>query len=137
MWRPHGRTHPHRPMVFHSIAQGGVPYTWEEVSGAGLFALPTGDSAGRAGMLIKKSVLDDIGAPQYECGQTFSGMALEDTFFVLKLQRRGYTIWIDRDICLGHITHAVLVGMRDATGVYRPVIASTVDDGYGRVSASD
>jgi Glycosyl transferase family 2 len=113
------------PMVFHSIEQLGRPYRWEEVSGPGLFALPVGDMVGRAGMLIKRHVLDSLGFPWIECGQLCPGIGQEDTYFALKVQRRGYKIWIDRDIVLDHIGYFAVRARRDQTGRYRTEIVST------------
>jgi hypothetical protein len=116
---------PYRPMVFHNISQLGAPYEWEELSGPGLFALPTGDMCGRAGMLIKKHVLDGIGFPWFECGQLHPGLLTEDTYFSLKVQRHGYQIWLDTDQILDHLCYGVARARRGETGLYRPEFVGT------------
>jgi GT2 family glycosyltransferase len=115
---------PYRPMIFHNISKLGACYRWEEIP-RGLFPLPEGDMVGRAGMLIKRNVLDSIGFPWFESGQIFSGLSQEDTHFALKVQQHGYTIWIDTDQILDHLCYGVARARRDGAGLYRPEFVST------------
>ena len=99
---------PWAPCVIHGPSDGrtwhpDMPlYGWDELSGEGLMALPTGDFIGQAGMLVKKHVLDAIGDPWFKCGQLDPGRLQEDMYFCHELQKRGYTVWIDRDIIFDH-----------------------------------
>ena len=115
---------PFYPIVFHGANDPRGPlwpyYRWEELSGCGLFALPKGDVVGRSGMLVKRHVFDAIGYPWVKCGQISPGFLGEDWHFCREIQNIGYTIWIDRDQVLDHITYGVVQARRAANGVYRP-----------------
>ena len=99
---------PWAPCVLHGPSDGRVwhpdmpLYGWDELSGEGLMALPTGDFIGQAGMLVKKPVLDQIGYPWFKCGQLDPGRLQEDMFFCRELQQLGYTVWVERDIIFDH-----------------------------------
>jgi hypothetical protein len=77
-------------------------YHWDELSGEGLYPLPKGDFIGQAGMLVKKSVLDEIGYPWFKCGQFDKGRLQEDMYFCHELQQRGYTVHVDQEIIFDH-----------------------------------
>jgi len=99
-------------------------YEWSELSEPGLYALPEGDFIGQAGMLVRKPVLDRIGYPWFRGGQFDAGRLQEDLDFCKRLQEFGYTVWIDRDIVLGHTFHNTIKARRDANGVYQPRLIS-------------
>lgn len=117
---------PWAPCVLHGPGDGSwhpeMPiYRWDELSGDGLFALPYGDFIGQAGMLIKKTVLDQIGYPWFKCGQIDKGRLQEDLNFCMELQRRGVTVWIDQDVVFDH--HApVCITARKFEGNWVPAI---------------
>lgn len=99
---------PWGPCVMHGPTDGRIwhenmpLYTWEELSGHGLYALPQGDFIGQAGMVVRKHVLDAIGYPWFKAGQLDPGRMQEDMYFCHELQQRGYTVWVDRDIIFDH-----------------------------------
>lgn len=97
-------------------------YHWDEVSGTGLLALPYGDFVGQAGMLIKKTVLDTLGYPWFECGQLDTGRLQEDLHFCHKLQENGFTVHVDQDEILGHHTHCCVTARRGVDGKYNPAL---------------
>ena len=77
-------------------------YHWDELSGHGLLPLPKGDFIGQAGMLVRKSVLDEIGYPWFKCGQMDPGRLQEDLTFCRELQLKGHTVYVDQDIIFDH-----------------------------------
>ena len=116
---------PFHPLIIHGPHGPGMSfYRWREVSAPGLFALPKGDFTGRAGMLVKRHVLDEIGYPWFKCGQFDPSRLGEDFWFCKELQELGYTIWIDRDLVMDHIFYFTLRAKRDENGVYHPAIES-------------
>lgn len=99
---------PFAPCVIHAPEDGSIYnedmplYTWEELSGHGLFALPKGDFIGQAGMLVKKKVLDAIGDPWFKGGKINPGRMAEDLWFCHEIQELGFTVWIDQDTIFDH-----------------------------------
>lgn len=102
------KTFPFAPCVIHRPDDGtlwsdDMPlYTWEELSGDGLFALPKGDFIGQAGMLVKKHVLDTIGDPWFKAGKLHPGRMHEDLWFCHEIQELGFTVWIDQSTIFDH-----------------------------------
>lgn len=94
------------PFVLHGTDGGWhddmQTYSWLELSGPGLKALPKGDFIGQAGMLVRKPVLDRLGYPWFKCGMFDRGRLQEDMWFCRELQQLGYTVWIDQEIVLDH-----------------------------------
>lgn len=100
---------PFAPCVIHGPQDGEKVwhenmdlYSWEELSGEGLMALPMGDFIGQAGMLVRKHVLDRIGYPWFKAGQLDPGRLQEDMTFCRELQQHGFTVWVDREIIFDH-----------------------------------
>lgn len=119
---------PYAPCVIHRpddptvLWDDNMPlYTWEELSGEGLFALPKGDFIGQAGMLVKKHVLDRMGYPWFKTGQFDPGKLQEDLWFCRELQNLGYTIWVDRDTIFDH-WFFVGITARKHEGFYVPAL---------------
>src|SRR5262249_49216207 len=115
-----GKIPPFDPTIFHGPWQSPVAYSWNELSGPGLWPLPKGDLVGRSGMLIKKRVLDTLKFPWFRCGQLAGGAMQEDFHFCLELQSRGHTVWIDREIVLPHHFLSSVTARRGKDGRYRP-----------------
>jgi hypothetical protein len=104
----------------------GMPlYTWKELSGRGLWALPPNHFIGQAGMLVKRHVLDAIGYPWFKAGQFDAGQLTEDIYFCKELQDRGYTVWVDRDTIFEHCaTYSITCTRRKDTGDWMPTLRS-------------
>ena len=113
------------PFVLHGTDGGWhdtlQTYSWAELSGPGLKALPKGDFVGQAGMLVRKSVLDAIGYPWFKCGMFDHGRLQEDMWFCRELQQRGYTIWIDQEVIFDHYMMARTTA-RKPQGTWQPAI---------------
>lgn len=120
---------PFVPCVIHGPTDGQIwhpnmpLYTWDELSGDGLMALPMGDFIGQAGMLVKRHVLDAIGYPWFKAGQLDPGRMTEDLAFCREVQQRGYTVHVDRDVIFDHW---MIVGVtaRKHDGQYVPALKS-------------
>lgn len=123
------KTAPYAPCVIHAPGDGRMwddempLYTWEELSGHGLFALPDGDFIGQAGMLVRKHVLDCIGDPWFKTGQINPGRLQEDIWFCHELQDRGFTVWVDQDIIFDHWFHMGVTARRH-NGKWVPALRS-------------
>ena len=98
-------------------------YSWNELSGPGLYALPKGDFIGQAGMLVRKSVLNELGPPWFKAGQLDPGRLQEDMMFCHELQQLGYTVWVDQDVIFDHY-FIVGVTARKHEGKYVPALRS-------------
>lgn len=121
---------PFAPCVIHGPRDGERVwhenmdlYTWEELSGDGLMALPKGDFIGQAGMLVRKHVLDRIGYPWFKAGQLDPGRLQEDMTFCRELQQLGYTVHVDCDVVFDHYFH-VGVTARKHKGKWVPALKS-------------
>jgi hypothetical protein len=121
------KTAPFMPCVIHGPLDGRIwddsmpLYTWEELSGDGLLALPKGDFIGQAGMLVKKHVLDSIGDPWFKPGKIDPGRLAEDLWFCHELQTHGFTVHVD---CSKIFDHWFPVGItaRKHEGQWVPAI---------------
>ncbi len=102
------KTAPFAPCVIHGPEDGRIwddqmpLYTWEELSGDGLLALPKGDFIGQAGMLVRKHILDAIGDPWFKPGKLDPGRLAEDLWFCHELQEKGFTVWVDQTTIFEH-----------------------------------
>ena len=98
------RNPPWHLVVFHEAGQydDGVPrwkpYEWDEVPTHGLFEV---DAAGSAGMLVRREVLDELGAPWF---RSTDGVTLnEDVTFCADARRAGFRVFACADVAMGHI----------------------------------
>lgn len=65
-------------------------------------------SAGSAGMLIRKYVLEDLGDPWFQKYPKDGKYLAEDLYFCDRVREAGYKIWCDLDTKFGHITTAIV-----------------------------
>lgn len=116
---------PWSPCVLHGpVWHENMPlYTWAELSGPGLLALPKGDFIGQAGMLVKKHVLDKIGYPWFKAGVIDRGRLQEDLTFCREIQDLGYTVWVDQEVIFDHHV-PVGITARKHNGVWTPALVS-------------
>lgn len=100
------RDHPFYPCLLHGpVQQFMEPYQWEEMPLQGLMQLPRWDSAGQAGALVKKHVLDQLGDPWFEGGQLTKGRLMEDMYFIQRLHECEIPIYVDCDQILEHMAN--------------------------------
>lgn len=103
------RDHPFYPCILHGpVAALMEPYQWEELPTSGLYQLPKWDSAGQAGALVKKGVLEKLGDPWFEGGKLTPGRLMEDMYFIQRLHELDIPIWVDCDQTLPHIANITI-----------------------------
>lgn len=107
------RDFPFVPCLMHGpLAPKMRRYSWRDLPTSDLYKLPKGDSAGQAGALIKKHVLDKLGDPWFEGGQLTPGRILEDMYFIKRLHDLNVDIFIDCDCVMGHIANIAITPQR-------------------------
>jgi hypothetical protein len=77
------------------------PHHWHQLPSTGLLEVYT---AGSAGMLIRRAVLEKIGDPWFELGKMGADLTNEDTHFCHKVQAAGVKIFADMDVQMDHWT---------------------------------
>lgn len=100
------RDPPFVPVLMHGpLTTYMSRYNWSELPITGLFRLPKDDSAGQAGCLVRKTVLDQLGDPWFEGGKITPGRLMEDMYFIQRLHNLNIPIYIDCDLTFGHIAN--------------------------------
>ena len=103
------RDPPFWPVLMHGPLGAKMRrYTWKELPTSGLFKIPVGDSAGQAGALVKKHVLDTLGDPWFEGGKLTPGRLMEDKYFVHRLHQLGVTMYVDCEVVMPHIANIAI-----------------------------
>ncbi len=77
------------------------PYHWHQLPAHGLLEVYT---AGSAGMLIRRPVMEALQDPWFELGKMGKDLTNEDTHFCLKAQQAGFKIFADTDAQMDHWT---------------------------------
>jgi len=107
------RDPPFSPVLMHGpLSEKMVRYSWRDLPVSGLFRLPTIDSAGQAGALIRKPILEKLGDPWFEGGKLTPGRIMEDMFFIKRMHDLGVKVWIDCDQVMGHIANITITPQR-------------------------
>jgi len=107
------RDSPFVPVLMHGpLGDCMTRYSWTELPMTGLFQLPAGDSAGQAGALVRKHVLDQLEDPWFEGGKLTPGRLMEDMYFIKRLHDQGTPIWIDCDQIMPHIANITVTPIR-------------------------
>ena len=107
------RDPPFVPVLMHGpLGDYMTRYSWTELPIEGLFTLPKGDSAGQAGALVRKDVLDKLGDPWFEGGKLTPGRLMEDMYFIKRLHDLDVTIHIDCDQIMPHIANITIRPIR-------------------------
>ena len=70
-----------------------------------LWRLPHGVYTGNAGMLVRRSVFDNIDFPWMEQGRLVPGRGGFDMMFCKKAQEKKIPVHLDLDNTIGHMTH--------------------------------
>ena len=100
------------------------PYHWHQLPSEGLLKVYT---AGSAGMLIRRHVLESIGDPWFETGKMGTDLTNEDTYFCKKAQDKGFEIYADMDVQLDHWTPVSFRPIRTHDGHW--TVAINLGDG--------
>ena len=107
------RDSPFVPVLMHGpLSEQMRRYSWLDLPIDGLFELPVGDSAGQAGAVIRKSVLDKLGDPWFQAGQLVPGRVNEDMHFIKRMHELGVKVMIDCNEVMGHIANITIVPQR-------------------------
>lgn len=107
------RDPPFTPVLMHGpLAPKMRRYSWAELPISGLFKIPVGDSAGQAGALVRKPVLDRLGDPWFEGGQLTPGRILEDMYFVKRMHDLGVEMFVDCELVMPHIANITITPQR-------------------------
>lgn len=103
------RDHPFYPCILHGPVRPMMePYQWSELPINDLYQLPRWDSAGQAGAVVKKSVLDQLGDPWFEGGKLTPGRLMEDMYFIQRLHELEIPIFVDCEQTLPHIANITI-----------------------------
>jgi hypothetical protein len=103
------RDAPFCPVILHGpISDKMTRYSWRDLPITGLFQLPKDDICGQAGALVRKSVLDRLGDPWFQCGQVDPGRLQEDIHFIQRVHDLGIPIYIDCDGVMPHIANITI-----------------------------
>ncbi len=110
---------PFTPTLYKSAVQkdGHIyhqPYTWPELDGkGGLFPV---FACGRAGIMVRRDVLDALGEPWFRMGQVNPDEANEDFDFCERVRVLGIPILADLDTVHGHTSPCTAWPTLDAQG---------------------
>ena len=99
------RTGPFEPMVFRQKGDLVGRTTWKDTKESGL---DTSLRMGNNGLLIKRHVLEKIEPPWFRPGQEDPARMMEDIYFTRQVVEAGFTIHVDCDHLMGHITQGVV-----------------------------
>ena len=106
---------PFAPVLFADTRR----LTWDDLDGSGglVNAAPDGMplTTGKAGMLIRKPVLDAIGDPWFLPTAT-DLYASSDLVFCQRVLDAGFLVHVDLDVVMGHISPAVWIPTRTVDG---------------------
>ena len=91
------------------------PYHWHQLPSTGLVEVYT---AGSAGMLIRRNVLETLADPWFETGKMGKDLTNEDTYFCKKAQLAGFRIFADVDVQMDHWTPVSLRPVRTRQGTW-------------------
>src|SRR5690606_20125817 len=94
-----------------TIIKGGQTLFLENLPAEGLYELGEGETCGDAGMLVRRTVLERIGAPWYDRLRSGS-LGVDDQCFVARVKEAGFSVKVDLDNRIGHMTPFTLVPIR-------------------------
>jgi len=108
---------PPRPLLEHG--DYNLSY-WDWIKGrSGL--MPWDGTVGNAGMLIRRSVFDEMEAPWFRAGVHDPGHSSSDLNFCRCIQRLGFIVNVDLDNPIGHLQHYAVWPKRDEDGVWKTI----------------
>jgi hypothetical protein len=112
------RVPPYKPVVYSGFADDAGPNVRRRVdlNDHPLGGLIPVHSAGGAGMLIRRRVLEAVERPWFEMGMVASTQMGEDVYFCDKARAAGFGIHADLDARLGHCTTAVVWPAKEPSG---------------------
>ena len=108
------RTPPFAPVAYKQETPDGrfVIYDWPDLEGRdGL--LPVA-SAGKAGVLLRRRVIEALHDPWFEWNKQIG----EDHYFFAKARAAGFTVHVDLDARMGHCTPVQITPYRSPEGLW-------------------
>lgn len=120
------RDAPYGPHMYDREEENGAVYAKHLVEGdAGLKKV---SATGAGCLLVRTSVLKVLDPPYWRLGQVGGVMGTDrwgdDIDFCHRVREKGFTIWCDLDVPVGHFTTGVVYPARDEAGVWTTVLAS-------------
>ncbi len=107
------RDPPFVPVLMHGpVSPKMRRYSWKEIPTSGLFKIPKWDSAGQAGALVKKPILERLGDPWFEGGKLTPGRLMEDMYFVQRMHELDVDMYVDCDQVMPHIANITITPQR-------------------------
>lgn len=112
------RMPPYKPVVFSGfVDESRSMHRWRldlnEHPDGGLVPI---HSAGTAGMVVRRRVFEELGAPWFEVGKVTTEDVGEDVYFCDKARDAGFELFADLDTVLGHCTTATVWPVRQEFG---------------------
>lgn len=94
-----------------TIIKDGKIKRLEDLPPEGLYELQEGETCGDAGLLIRRHVLEAIGAPWYDRLRSGS-LGVDDQCFVERVKKAGFKVHVDLDNRIGHMSPFIMVPIR-------------------------
>lgn len=123
------RTYPYIPTVHENGDKDWktVEYDWF-CGKSGLVNLNNESKlVGNAGMLIRRQVFESMADPWFEMGKIHPEYGAPDLWFAKKAVLSGFTLWLDMDNPIGHISHMAVWPYMDESGDWHPEIREPND----------
>lgn len=90
------------------IMKAGTPKFLGDLPETGMYQLQDGETCGDAGLLIRRNVLETIRPPWYDRLRS-GALGVDDQVFTDRVKRSGFTVNIDLDTRIGHMTPITLL----------------------------
>lgn len=95
--------------------QGRLKHVEELPMEGGLYKLQEGEVCGDAGLLVRRHVLEAIGAPWHKLKKS-GGHNAEDREFIERVKAAGFDVYVDLDNPIGHIAPVEYLPVRKESG---------------------
>lgn len=95
-----------------TVVKDGKIKPIESMPTSGLYELQDGETTGDAGILIRRHVLEAIGAPWYDRLRS-GGLGVDDQCFISRVKSAGFKVHVDVDNRIGHMTPVILMPVTD------------------------
>ncbi len=114
---------PFDPVIYQGREKVGAswyyrPFQWVDLDGK--HGLVDVYACGRAGLCVRRDVLERLGEPWFRLGQVNPDQANEDVDFCERVTALGYGIKCDLDAVFGHIAPCTIRPTRDLLGRWVP-----------------
>ena len=114
------RDAPYIPHMYDKEDSSGAVYP--RYIGPGDTGLKSVLSTGAGCLLVRTEVFKQLEPPYWRLGQIDSSAWGDDIDFCRRVRAKGFTIWCDMDVRVGHYTTGVLYPTRDESGVWSTIL---------------